>query len=117
MEWLFHQPKHKEYTVKKACKKSTSALAVACVATSLLLAGTGCVSKYGAPFHWDNSVKPSKVGSASRGLVLGFIKTGDATINAAMRDGRIEKIHHVDYSDMTLFGGLYWQQTIKVYGE
>ena len=103
--------------MQKACKKATVAMATAFMATAMLFAGTGCVSKYGAPYHWDNSVKPIKSGSASQGLIFGVIHTGDATIDAAMRDGRIEKIHHVDYHDTSLFGSLYWQRTLKVYGE
>jgi len=114
----FTNQNKKEYTMKKACKKTTAALAAAFVATALLATGTGCVSKSGSPYYWDNSVNNSKRGSATQSVILGLFNSGDASIEEAMRDGRIEKIHHIDYHDMKLFGGLiYWQRTLHAYGE
>lgn len=58
----------------------------------------------------------SKKGEASCSTVLGLISTGDASIKAAMRDGGITKIHHVDHSSTTVLG-LYAKFTTVVYGE
>ena len=48
------------------------------------------------------------------GIVL--FSTGDASIEAAMKNGKITKIHHVDYKTTTVLF-LYTKQTTIVYGE
>lgn len=58
----------------------------------------------------------SKVGQASATSILGIIATGDASIEAAMRNGDITKIHHVDYKINSVLG-LFATYTIYVYGE
>lgn len=63
----------------------------------------------------DNSVRPVKHGrSQSKGVIL--FHTGDASIGAAMRDGGITKVHHVDY-DVKNILFLYNETTTIVYGE
>ena len=63
----------------------------------------------------DNSVRPVKKGVASsKGIIL--FNTGDASIGAAMREGGLSKIHHVDY-DVTNILYLYNEITTTVYGE
>jgi hypothetical protein len=58
----------------------------------------------------------SKVGTAVAESFLGLIATGDASIEAAMKDGGITKIHHVDYESKNILG-LYATFTVVVYGE
>jgi len=63
-----------------------------------------------------NPDKPTKVGKSSAKSVLGLIARGDASIEAAMKNGGITKIHHVDYKTTVLFGVLA-QTTTIVYGD
>ncbi|MBL0717627.1 MAG: TRL-like family protein [Desulfosarcina sp.] len=58
----------------------------------------------------------SKVGRASCRSILGIVSTGDASINAAMKNGGISKIHHVDYESMSVLG-VFAKFTTIVYGE
>ena len=58
----------------------------------------------------------SKVGTATAESFLGFIAMGDASIEAAMKDGGITKIHHVDYESKNILG-IYATFTVVVYGE
>jgi hypothetical protein len=62
-------------------------------------------------------VGTSKKGVATATGILGAVATGDASIKAAMENGGITKVHHVDYQkDIVLFG-LYQKLTTIVYGE
>lgn len=63
----------------------------------------------------DNSVKPAKVGEATASGIICFTE-GDCSIKAAMENGGIKKIHHVDYKTKTIFG-IVGSQTTLVYGE
>ena len=63
----------------------------------------------------DNSVKPEKVGTATASGIICFVK-GDASLKAAMDNGGIKKIHHVDYKSFNVFG-IVGEQTTIVYGE
>jgi hypothetical protein len=57
----------------------------------------------------------SKIGRATAtGIVL--VAWGDASISAAMRNGGITRIHHVDHETMNIMG-LYAKYTTIVYGE
>ncbi len=57
----------------------------------------------------------SKVGqSEATGIIC--VATGDASIEAAMKDGGITKVHHVDVKYMSILG-LYGKATTTVYGE
>ena len=63
----------------------------------------------------DNSVKPVKTGTAtSKGIIL--FTSGDNSIKAAMANGDIKKIHHVDFDVLNVFN-LYSKVTTIVYGE
>ncbi|MDY6824647.1 MAG: TRL-like family protein [Thermodesulfobacteriota bacterium] len=64
-----------------------------------------------------DKVGTSKRGAASATAVLGLFSTGDASIQAAMENGRITKVHHVDYDKTLVLGGLFHQLTTIVYGE
>ena len=63
----------------------------------------------------DNTVRPAKRGQAKATGIICFA-TGDASIGAAMRNGGITKIHHVDY-DVKNILFLYNEVTTIVYGE
>ncbi len=63
----------------------------------------------------DTSVSQEKVGKAKVEGIL-FMASGDATIKAAMDEGNITRIHHVDAEEMNVLG-IYARKTIKVYGE
>ncbi|MFH0926935.1 MAG: TRL-like family protein [bacterium] len=80
----------------------------------------GIYTSYQAPYPATTlntvDVQPSKSGSASCVSVLGLVAVGDASIDAAMRDGDITKVHHIDY-DNTRILGVYAKLTVIVYGE
>lgn len=57
----------------------------------------------------------SKVGRSEAQGIL-FYATGDASISAAMKNGGITRIHHVDHVTSNYFGVYATYQTI-VYGE
>lgn len=58
----------------------------------------------------------SKVGTSDASNILGIIQTGDISINAAMKSGGLQRVHHVDYK-VTNVLGLFSTKTIIVYGE
>ena len=55
-------------------------------------------------------------GSASATSLLGLLATGDASINTAARNGRISKIHYIDYHSTNVLG-IFAVYTVTVYGE
>ena len=78
---------------------------------------TGIVADTVTPgaYAIDNSVKPVKTGTAiSKGIIL--FTSGDNSIKAAMENGGIKKIHHVDFDVLNVFN-LYSRVTTVVYGE
>jgi hypothetical protein len=48
--------------------------------------------------------------------ILMIVATGDCSVEAAMKQGNITKIHHVDVHVRSILG-LYVTETLKVYGE
>ncbi|MDX9867333.1 MAG: TRL-like family protein [Kiritimatiellia bacterium] len=63
----------------------------------------------------DNTVRPAKRGQAKSTGIICFA-TGDASIGAAMRNGGITKVHHVDY-DVKNILFIYSEVNTIVYGE
>ena len=63
----------------------------------------------------DNSVKPEKKGIATASGIILFVD-GDASLKAAMENGGIKKIHHVDYKVKNIFG-IVGSTTTIVWGE
>ncbi|MGN0855277.1 MAG: TRL domain-containing protein [Kiritimatiellia bacterium] len=63
----------------------------------------------------DNSVKPVKCGTATASGIICFTE-GDCSIAAAMKNGGITKIHHVDYKVKNILG-IVGETTTLVYGE
>ena len=58
----------------------------------------------------------SKVGTSECSSILGWVATGDASIQAAMANGGIQKIHHVDFHSSNILS-IYAKMTTYVYGE
>ncbi len=63
----------------------------------------------------DNSVQPLKKGTATASGIICFTE-GDASLKAAMENGGITKVHHVDYKVKNIFG-IVGSTTTIVYGE
>ena len=68
-----------------------------------------------ASFDVDNNVQCAKCGKAtSKSIVL--YTTGDSSIKAAMDNGGITKVNHVDYEVKNIFN-IYSESTTIVWGE
>ena len=63
----------------------------------------------------DNSVQPLKMGTATSSGILCFVE-GDASLKAAMDNGGITKVHHVDYKVKNILG-IVGSVTTIVWGE
>jgi hypothetical protein len=104
-------------------------LASVLLASVVVVFGTGCATvtgipggTYGALFtQTDNAVAvgsasgAEKVGTAESQAIICFA-TGDSSIQTAMKNGGITKIHHVDSKVFSVLG-LYAKYTTVVYGE
>jgi hypothetical protein len=64
----------------------------------------------------DSDAGFTKVGVSTYSNVLGIVATGDGSISAAMKDGGITRVHHIDYKNYTILG-VYHKMTVYVYGE
>jgi len=105
-------------------KKLAHRLTLAIVSAGLL---TGCATVGHAPVTSlitldekgpvavGSAAGSSKVGRSEAWGILVFA-TGDASISAAMRNGGITRIHHVDH-ETSSFLGVYAKYTTIVYGE
>ncbi len=98
------------------------ALAVLFAASVLL---TGCASvlptgivytEIKAPVAAGEPGAYSKVGVSKATSILGLVATGDASIKAAMENGRITRIKYVDYDAKNILG-IYGEYTTTVYGD
>ena len=69
-----------------------------------------------APVTATSNTGSAKVGTGECTSILGVIATGDCSIAAAMKNGNITKIQHVDHDAMSIIW-LYAKYTIRVYGE
>jgi len=73
----------------------------------------------GSPHPWsgefDNGVACTKSGSAEASGILG-VAFGDASIHAAMTNGGITKIHHIDSKTLNVLS-IYAKSTTVVWGE
>lgn len=59
--------------------------------------------------------KPTKVGRAYARSILGLYASGDASIEAAAKNGGITKIHHIDHESQVILG-IIADSTTVVYG-
>ena len=78
---------------------------------------SGVHSSYIAPKREGHPqpAKPTKESTAESKAIICFA-TGDSSISAAMANGGITKIHHVDCKVFSVLG-LYARYTTVVYGE
>jgi len=109
---------------RTAMKKLAQRLTLAAVCGSLL---AGCATVGHAPVtslivldeRGPVAVGPAagsaKIGRAEAWGILVYA-TGDASISAAMRNGKITRIHHVDHETFSILG-VYAKYTTIVYGE
>ncbi len=67
------------------------------------------------PVAAGSAASSPKVGEATAWGV-GFFATGDASISAAMKNGGITRIHHVDHDTLNILG-FFAKFTTIVYGE
>ncbi|MGA2602958.1 MAG: TRL-like family protein [Verrucomicrobiia bacterium] len=75
----------------------------------------GIYTQTEGPVAVGSAAGSEKVGTATSTAIV-FFATGDASIKAAMENGGITKIHHVDYKVMSVMG-VYAKYTTVVYGE
>ena len=68
------------------------------------------------PVAAGEGARGSKVGTAKSTSVLGLVATGDASLKAAMDNGGITKVKHVDYSAKNILG-IFGEYTTTVYGD
>lgn len=69
-----------------------------------------------ASYYAGGTSTAMKKGEASYTSILGLICTGDASIDMAMKNGNITKIHHIDQK-LTNILGIVATYTVVVYGE
>ena len=91
-------------------------LLTGCAAMAISPVSGGLYTNARAPITATANPTYSKVGTASCSSILGLIGTGDASIDAAMKNGGISKIHHVDYESKNILG-IYAKYTVIVHGE
>jgi len=73
------------------------------------------IDQKGPVAGFDASAGATKTGTArAEGIIL--VGYGDASIEAAMKDGNITKVHHVDSQTLNVFG-IYCRYDTIVYGE
>ena len=86
---------------------------------------SGCATPFPMGFVYTDVAFPvaageggtgSKVGTAKSTSILGIVATGDASMKAAMANGGITKVAHVDYNAKNILG-LYGEYTTTVYGD
>lgn len=58
-----------------------------------------------------------KQGSATCTGFLWAFATGDCSLDTAMKNGRISKVHHVDAKTKVILYGAYSEGTVVVFGE
>lgn len=87
---------------------------------------TGCATSYPVgSFYTElklpvavtgNDVKGMKTGTATCKSILSLLATGDCSIEAAMKNGGITKVHHVDWEVENILG-IIGNYKLTVYGE
>jgi hypothetical protein len=65
----------------------------------------------------DPSAKATKTGVSSSSAILGLFANGDASVEAAMQNGGITRVHHVDHEVNAFLLGLYLENKTIVHGE
>ncbi len=101
-------------------------LLIVCLAGALILGGCAAGMTPVTGFLFSDVSGPltatastagfNRMGQSEATSILGWVATGDASINAAARAGGISRIHHVDYHTQSILG-VYAKTTVTVYGE
>jgi hypothetical protein len=97
--------------------KKTSMLAVVLM---FIIALTGCLYadiKTPLDIDADKTAIGSKVGKSTIESVLWLVAWGDASTDAAAKNGNISVIYHMDRESFSILFGLYSKSTTIVYGE
>lgn len=81
----------------------------------------GCYANFSSPTP-NLSVKLSadsatRQGSAACTGFLWAFATGDCSVNTAMKNGKVSKVHHVDATTKVVLWGAYSEMVITVHGE
>jgi hypothetical protein len=91
---------------------------------TLTLLMSGCAALYTdiktplPPLSANNDAQNSThVGKASCASYVWIVALGDCSVQAAMKNGGISKIHHVDSEINSYVLGIYTKFTTVVYGE
>ena len=99
--------------------------------TAVSFAATGCavpdighlpgsimleVGHEGVVVAHDGKVSSAKTGKGTQSSILGWITSGDSSLEAARTDGEINQISHVDYHATHILG-IIGDATTNVYGD
>ena len=95
-------------------------------ACALIAAATGCATAYPVgQFYTElklpvavtaNAGRAMKTGTAECKSILSLVAIGDASIEAAKKNGGITKVHHVDWEVENILG-IIGKYKVTVYGE
>ncbi|MBP5344206.1 MAG: TRL-like family protein [Alphaproteobacteria bacterium] len=99
---------------------SATMLLTACTTTAPFQPATGLFySNTKAPLQIDynNTDIGTRVGKSSSKSILGLFAFGDASVQAAAREGKIRTVKHADYEFMSVLLGLFTETTVYVYGD
>jgi hypothetical protein len=94
----------------------TAALLTGCAAMAVSPTTGFLYTDVKAPLTATSNSASSKIGTAECTSILGLVSTGDASIETAMKNGGITKIHHVDFHSTSILG-IYAKYMVTVYGE
>jgi hypothetical protein len=111
--------------MKERLMKKRGSRVVLALASATLLAGCAAIGQapvtapltlnMKGPVSAGPAAGSAKVGTAEAWGIL-LYATGDASISAAMRNGGITRVHHVDHETTNILG-VYAKYTTIVYGE
>jgi hypothetical protein len=90
------------------------------VVLTIMLILNGCLyTDIKAPLDIDanNTAIGSKVGTSTIESVLWLVAWGDASTDAAAKNGNISVVYHMDQEVFSVLFGLYSKSTTIVYGE
>ena len=78
----------------------------------------GMFSSFSAPLDIDADQTPvgARMGESSSMSILGLFAFGDASVDAAARNGNLQRIQYLDYHYLNILG-LYQEFTTRAYGE
>ena len=79
---------------------------------------TGCMNSYNLlTTQINNDVQPKKIGISSSSTIFFLANIGNASVQSAIEDGKIKKVHHIESQNSAFLLGLVYIQRTIVYGE